>query len=96
MTPPPKVVFVIKNEGGKEIGGGNHYCTICRAPVLPPLTGKQSLFSLVIRFLSYNLCTDSNSFLVLFLAWIPRFLSSFVPLVPWEPSKKLSNILLVM
>ncbi|KAA1075697.1 hypothetical protein PGTUg99_035282 [Puccinia graminis f. sp. tritici] len=28
-------MVVVKNEGGKEIGGGNHYCTICRAPVLP-------------------------------------------------------------
>ncbi|KAA1069146.1 Peroxisomal membrane signal receptor PTS1 [Puccinia graminis f. sp. tritici] len=35
MTPPPKIVLVVKNEGGKEIGGGNHYCTICRAPAPP-------------------------------------------------------------
>jgi len=35
MAPPPNVL-VIMNDGGKEIGGGNHYCTICRVP--PPRT----------------------------------------------------------
>ncbi|EFP94122.2 uncharacterized protein PGTG_20182 [Puccinia graminis f. sp. tritici CRL 75-36-700-3] len=32
--------LVVKNEGGKEIGGGNHYCTICRAPILPTHPGN--------------------------------------------------------
>ena len=40
MAPLPKVVVVAKNEGGKEIGGSNHYCTICRAPVSPTHPGK--------------------------------------------------------
>ncbi|KNZ58206.1 hypothetical protein VP01_1975g3 [Puccinia sorghi] len=31
MAPPPNVV-VIMNDGGKEIGGSNHYCIICRVP----------------------------------------------------------------
>ncbi|KNZ51892.1 hypothetical protein VP01_3775g6 [Puccinia sorghi] len=35
MAPAPNVL-VIMNDGGKEIGGGNHYCTICRVP--PPRT----------------------------------------------------------
>jgi len=30
----PRNVVVTMNDGGKEIGGGNHYCIICR--VLPP------------------------------------------------------------
>jgi hypothetical protein len=38
MTPPPKVAIVVKTDGGKEIGGGNHYCIICRgsAPTTSP------------------------------------------------------------
>jgi len=31
MAPPPNVLAIM-NDGGKEIGGGNHYCTICRVP----------------------------------------------------------------
>lgn len=44
MAPAPNVL-VIMNDGGKEIGGGNHYCTICRVP--PPRT----LASMSIPFL---------------------------------------------
>ena len=32
---PPRIVVVTVNDGGKEIGGGNHYCIICRVQ-LPP------------------------------------------------------------
>ena len=31
MDPAPQIV-VIQIKQGKEIGGGNHYCIICRAP----------------------------------------------------------------
>ncbi|KAI7933078.1 hypothetical protein MJO28_017833 [Puccinia striiformis f. sp. tritici] len=31
MDPAPQVI-VIQIKQGKEIGGGNHYCIICRAP----------------------------------------------------------------
>ncbi|KAA1098801.1 hypothetical protein PGT21_000728 [Puccinia graminis f. sp. tritici] len=43
MTPPPKIVLVVKNEGGKEIGGGNHYCTICRAPAPPTAPASETM-----------------------------------------------------
>ncbi|KAI7947502.1 hypothetical protein MJO28_009410 [Puccinia striiformis f. sp. tritici] len=31
MDPAPEVV-VVQIKQGKEIGGGNHYCIICRTP----------------------------------------------------------------
>ncbi|KAA1106903.1 hypothetical protein PGT21_001058 [Puccinia graminis f. sp. tritici] len=49
MAPPPQVVVVVKNEGGKEIGGGNHYCTICRTPALPTPPGSLASAHLLVH-----------------------------------------------
>ncbi|KAA1088583.1 hypothetical protein PGT21_001276 [Puccinia graminis f. sp. tritici] len=49
MAPPPQVVVVVKNEGGKEIGGGNHYCTICRTPALPTPPGPLASAHLLVH-----------------------------------------------
>ncbi|KAI7950233.1 hypothetical protein MJO29_008907, partial [Puccinia striiformis f. sp. tritici] len=41
MDPSPQVV-VVQIKQGKEIGGGNHYCIICRTSTLPTRPDRQS------------------------------------------------------